>query len=64
MAQKGQGGFAQMMKDFLDELITAQARQSSHPLSVKFEFDDVTDPIKTLLEEFREAVHRTLHVLG
>lgn len=60
---KSQGGFALMMQDILDVLITAEARQASHQLSVEFKFDDVTDPIKSTLEQFREAVHRTQRVL-
>ncbi|WP_043614342.1 hypothetical protein [Chromobacterium violaceum] len=60
---KSQGGFAQMMQDILDVLITAQAQQSSHPLSVEFKFDDVTDPIKATLEQFRKAVDRMQRVL-
>ncbi|MCS6500731.1 hypothetical protein NYD60_11965 [Burkholderia thailandensis] len=60
---KSQGGFAQMMQDILDVLITAEARQASHKLSVEFKFDEVTDPIKATLEQFREAIHRTQRVL-
>jgi hypothetical protein len=60
---KSQGGFAQMMQDILDVLITAEARQSSHRLSVEFRFDAVSDPIKATLEEFRETIERTRRVL-
>jgi hypothetical protein len=60
---KSQGGFARMMQDILDILITADARQASHRLSVEFKFDDVTDPIKATLEQFREVAHRIQRVL-
>lgn len=60
---KSQGGFALMMRDILDVLNTAEARQASHHLSVEFKFDKVTDPIKTTLEQFREAVQRVQRVL-
>jgi hypothetical protein len=60
---KSQGGFARMMQDILDVLITADARQASHRLSVEFKFDDVTDPIKATLEQFQEAVNRIQCVL-
>lgn len=60
---RSQGEFAKMMQDILDVLITAEARQASHQLSVEFKFDNVTDPIKATLEQFREAVHHTQRVL-
>lgn len=60
---KSQGGFSQMMQDILDVLITAEARQASHQLSVEFKFDKVSDPIKATLEQFREAANRTQRVL-
>lgn len=60
---KSQGGFAQMLQDILDVLISAEARRSSHKLSVEFKFDTVSDPIKATLEQFREAVQRTQRVL-
>lgn len=60
---KSQGGFAQMLQDILDVLISAEARRSSHGLSVEFKFDTVSDPIKATLEQFREAIERTRRVL-
>ena len=60
---KSQGGFAQMMKDILDVLVSADAREGSHHLRVQFKFDDVSDPIKATLEEFREQVERIQRVL-
>ncbi|HDY4895935.1 TPA: hypothetical protein ACPZQN_004475 [Yersinia enterocolitica] len=60
---KSQVGFAQMIKDILDVLIIAEAKQTSHQLTVEFKFDNVTDPIKATLEQFREVVHRTQLVL-
>jgi hypothetical protein len=60
---KSQGGFAQMMQDILEVLIKAEARQSSHRLSVEFRFDEVSDPIKATLEEFRQATESTRRVL-
>lgn len=60
---KSQGGFARMMQDILGVLITAQAQQSSHPLSVAFKFDDVSDPLKATLEQFRDVVRRTQRAL-
>lgn len=60
---KSQAGFAQMMQDILDVLIIAEAKQASHHLSVEFKFDNVTDPIKATLEEFRQSVLRTKQML-
>lgn len=58
-----QGGFARMMRDILDVLVCAQAQQSSRPLSVSFKFDEVSDPIKETLEQFRDATSRVHRVL-
>jgi hypothetical protein len=60
---ESQGGFARMMQDILDLLVTAEAKQASHRLSVAFKFDDVSAPIKATLEQFREAVDRVHRVL-
>lgn len=61
---KSQSGYAQMMQDILDLLITAEARQASRTLSVEFKFDTVSDPIKSTLEQFRETVTRIQRVLA
>ncbi|MEN3160332.1 hypothetical protein ABC502_18320 [Alkalimonas sp. NCh-2] len=60
---KSQSGFARMMQDILDLLIEANALQASNQLSVEFKFDEVNDPIKATLGEFRETVQRTQSVL-
>lgn len=62
-ALNSQGGFGRMMQDILDLLVTAEARQASHGLSVEFKFDTASDPIKATLEEFREVVNHTQAVL-
>lgn len=56
---KSQGGFAQMMQDILGLLIDANAVQASNQLSIEFKFDEVNDPIKATLDQFRETVKRT-----
>lgn len=60
---KSQNGFAQMMQDILDVLIEANAVNASNQLSVEFKFDDVSDPLKATLEQFRATVLRTRNVL-
>lgn len=60
---KSQSGFAQMMQDILDVLIDVNAVQTSNQLSVEFKFDEVNDPIKATLEQFRKTVLRTKNVL-
>jgi len=60
---ESQDGYARMMRDILDLLVTAEARQASHTLSVEFKFDEVSSPIKATLEEFRATVNRIEHVL-
>lgn len=60
---RSQAGFALMMEDILNVLIVADARQSTHRLSVEFKFDKVDDPIKATLEQFRESVQRVQRVL-
>ena len=59
-----QQGFAEMMRDILDLLIAAQARRASQSLSIQFRFDDVCDPIRATLEEFREVVERIERVVA
>jgi hypothetical protein len=60
---KSQSGFAQMMQDILDVLIDANAVHASNQLSVEFKFDEVNDPIKATLEQFRETVKRTKSIV-
>lgn len=60
---ESQGGFARMMQDILELLVTAEAKQASHRLSVEFKFDQVSAPIKATLEQFRETVDRVHRAL-
>jgi hypothetical protein len=59
-----QGGFAAMMDDILQTLIAAQAQVPERALSMEFEFDQVTGPIRQTLDEFRATVQRTKDVLA
>lgn len=62
-ALKSQVGFSRMMRDISDLLIDAQATNAYKLLRVKFRFEGLFDPIVATLEEFREAVKQTSHVL-
>lgn len=53
-----QYGFAKMMRDILELLVTAQGKNASHELSIEFKFDDVSESIKATLEQFRGFVDR------
>lgn len=60
---ESQRDFAVMMRDLLDTLILADARTPETALQVEFQFDEVSDPIRATLEEFREAIERIERVL-
>jgi hypothetical protein len=58
-----QHGYAAMMRDMLDLLISANASRDDRTLGVQFQFDKVSDPIRFTLEAFRDAVQRTEQIL-
>lgn len=57
-----QRDFGVMMKDILQTLALAEA-QGQQPLSVSFRFKNVSNPIKSTLEAFRQSVERLERVL-
>ena len=59
-----QRGYASMMRDILDMLVTADAQHAHNSISAQFRFDQVSDPIRYTLAAFREAVERIENVLA
>jgi hypothetical protein len=55
--------YARLMQDIFATLALAAARQSDHALDIEFRFDDVNDPIRMTLDQFRAHIERTESVL-
>ncbi|HVI60423.1 MAG TPA: hypothetical protein VM619_16335 [Luteimonas sp.] len=58
-----QRGFGDMMKDMLELLTDANANRDGAQLDVQFRFDEVDDPIRLTLEQFRATVEQTTRML-